>query len=88
MENRFLNDFIRRQNTLIVETIPAASGGAGGPRGRKKKPKHGTPDGKAPFGGDDTESRFATLCTEKPPKKTVLEYFRDRITELAAEELK
>ena len=68
-----------------METIPPASGGAGGPRGKKKKPKHGTADGKAPFGGDDSGSRFATLCTEKPSKKTVLEYFRDRIVELAAE---
>jgi len=81
MENRFLHDFLRRQNTLIMETIPPPKGSA-----KKKKPKHGTADGKAPFGGDDTESRFATLCSEKPSKKTVLEYFRDRIAELAAEE--
>ena len=80
MENRFLNDFLRRQNTLIMETIPPPKGSG------KKKPKHGTADGKAPFGGDDTESRFATLCSEKPSKKTVLEYFRDRIAELAADE--
>ena len=89
MENRFLHDFMRRQSSLIVSGIPEAQGGAGGPppkKGSKKKSKHGTADGKAPFGGDDMEARLATLISEKPPKKDVLAYFKDRIAELVAED--
>lgn len=89
MENRFLHDFMRRQSSLIQSGIPEAQGGAGGPppkKGSKKKSKHGTADGKHPFGGDDMEARLATLISEKPPKKDVLAYFKDRIAELVAED--
>lgn len=89
MENRFLHDFMRRQSSLIQSGIPEAQGGAGGPppkKGRKTKSKHGTADGKAPFGGDDMATRLATLITEQPPKKDVLAYFKDRIAELVAED--
>lgn len=90
MENRFLHDFMRRQSSLIQSGIPEAQGGAGGgpppKKGSKKKSKHGTADGKHPFGGDDMEARLATLISEKPPKKEVLAYFKDRIAELVAED--
>lgn len=88
MDNKFLNDFIRRQTTMIQSAIPEAMGGAGsGPpskKNKKHKSKHGTADGKHPFGGDDMGSRFATICAEKPAKKEVLAYFKDRIAELVA----
>ena len=88
MENRFLHDFMKRQSTLIQSAIPEAAGGAGtGPKkGKKSKSKHGTADGKHPFGGDDMETRLATIITEKPVKKEVLAYFKDRIAELVAED--
>ena len=90
MENRFLHDFMRRQSSLIQSGIPEAQGGAGGgpppKKGSKKKSKHGTADGKHPFGGDDMETRLATIITEKPAKKEVLAYFKDRIAELVAED--
>jgi len=86
MDNKFLSDFVRRQATLIQSAVPEAMGGAGtGPKkGKKTKSKHGTADGKHPFGGDDMETRMATLISEKPAKKEVLAYFRDRIAELVA----
>jgi hypothetical protein len=87
MDNKFLRDFMKRQATLIESGIPEASGGAGAPSGKKTKKhksKHGTADGKAPFGGDDMTSRFTALVTELPAKKEVLAYFRDRIAELVA----
>lgn len=90
MDNKFLRDFMRQQASLIESAIPEskASGGAGGPPGKKKhKSKHGTASGKAPFGGDDMASRLATLISEKPPKKDVLAYFRDRIDELVAADM-
>jgi hypothetical protein len=87
MDNKFLRDFMKRQATLIESGIPEAQGGAGGgpPEKKKKhKSKHGTADGKAPFGGDDMASRLTQLITETPAKKDVLAYFRDRISELVA----
>ena len=90
MNNRFLNDFIKHQSTLIQSAMPEAEGGAGsGPtkKGRKKHAsKHGTASGKHPFGGDDMSTRFTTLITEKPAKKEVLAYFKDRIAQLVAED--
>lgn len=89
MDNRFLADFVKRQSTLIQSAIPEASGGAGtGSKkgGKKHKSKHGTASGKHPFGGDDMETRLATIITEKPVKKEVLAYFKDRIAELVAED--
>lgn len=87
MDNKFLRDFMKRQATLIESGIPeVASGGAGGPAKKTKKSKHGTADGKAPFGGDDMASRLTQLITEKPAKKDVLAYFRDRISECVAQD--
>jgi hypothetical protein len=80
MENRFLHDFMKRQATLITSGIPEE------PTTKKtKKPKFGTRDGKHPFGGDDMEARLATIVKERPAKKEVLAYFRDRIAECAAD---
>jgi hypothetical protein len=80
MENRFLHDFMRRQATLITSGIPEET-----PTKKEKKPKFGTRDGKHPFGGDDMEARLATIVKERPAKKEVLQYFRDRIAECMAE---
>ena len=83
MNNPFLADFLRRQATIIQstapqqETVPARDA-----KGRKKS-KYGTADGKHPFGEEDA---FMRLVTEKPSKKRALEYFRNRIAELVAEE--
>lgn len=50
-------------------------------KGRKKS-KHGTASGEAAFPMD-----LSVLCSEKPPKKDVLEYFKDRIAKLVEEEM-
>jgi hypothetical protein len=87
MENKFLHDFMRRQATLITTAIPeekAASAAPPAGGGKKKKSKYGTASGKHPFGGDDMESRMSNLISEKPPKRDVLAYFKDRIAELVA----
>lgn len=78
--NKFLTDFIRGQQRLIESVQPAPV--ERDKKGRKKS-KHGTADGKPSFGEGD---EFHILCTEKPPKKRVLEYFRNRIAELVAAE--
>jgi hypothetical protein len=76
-QNRFLQEFIRMQNKLVHEVAEENKG--------KKSPKskHGTADGKAAFG----EVTLSLLISEKPPKKDVVEYFRDRIQALVAEDL-
>jgi hypothetical protein len=76
MENRFLHDFMRRQATLIPSGIPEEK------PTKKAQAGAGTRDGKKPFGGDDMEQRLTTLIKEKPPRKDVLAYFRDRVAEL------
>lgn len=77
--NPFLNDFMRRQNQIIQSVTPEAA-----PVGKARKSKHGTKDGKHPFGEEDALQR---IITEKPPKKEVLEYFRQRIAELVAADM-
>jgi len=78
MNNRFLDDFVRRQTEVIkMEATPAAA------PGKKKKSKYGTKTGEAPFGEQDALTR---IITEKPNKKHVLAYFRDRIAQLVAED--
>ena len=87
MDNKFLRDFMRQQATLITTAIPEAKSSAvraAGEGGKKKKSKYGTASGKHPFGGDDMEGRMAMLISEKPAKKEVLAYFKDRIAELVA----
>ena len=77
MNNPALRHFIQLQNQLAM--VPEK-------KGRKKKP-HGTADGKHPFGDDDTMT-FAKICSEKPEKKEVVEYFRDKVDKIMEESLK
>ena len=72
--NKFLNDFIRSQSKLIESTIPE----------KKVKPKHGSAKGEPEF---SEKEAFALLVSEKPAKKEVLEYFRNRIAQLVAEDV-
>lgn len=84
MDNKFLRDFMARQTHAAIIESPATESGK---KGKKKhKSKHGTADGKHPFGGDDLDARMATLISEKPAKKEVLAYFKDRIAQLVAED--
>tara|TARA_R110000868_G_scaffold1502_2_gene11789 strand:- start:2248 stop:2490 length:243 start_codon:yes stop_codon:yes gene_type:complete len=76
--NRFLDDFMRRQTELIV-----LEAGKPAKHGKPRKPKHGTADGQDPFEG----SPFERICSEKPGRKEVVEYFRERIAGLVAEDL-
>jgi hypothetical protein len=79
MENKFLKAFIARQMTFVHDA----------PKEERKKPKHGTADGRPPFGGDDgCKAMMVELLKEKQPKKKVLEYFRERIKELLKEDEK
>ena len=66
------------QSTVLPEDEKPKRGG------RKKKSPYGTADGKHPFGEEDT---FERLCHEKPPKKEVLKYFKQRIDELIAQDM-
>jgi len=85
MDNKFLRDFMARQvKAEIIESPATESSSKKG--GAKRKSKHGTADGKHPFGGDDMDTRLAQLITEKPAKKEVLTYFKDRIAQLVAED--
>jgi hypothetical protein len=80
-QNKFLNDFLRSQAQLVhqAEDKQAIK------KDKKKqyKSKHGTASGEAPFG----ELTLETLISEKPAKAQVLEYFRDKIAALVAEEM-
>ena len=68
---------MRRQTEIIQSNIPEE------PKKKSKKSKHGTASGDAPFGEMDALTR---IVTEKPNKKHVLNYFRDRIAQLVAAE--
>ena len=78
MNNRFLEDFMRRQTEIIQSNIPAEESKG---KGKGKKSKHGTASGEHPFGEADA---LARIISEKPPKKHVLNYFRDRVAQLVA----
>ena len=75
MENKFLHDFMRTQAKLIETTVPERKG---------KKPKHGTADGKPSFPEGEGLEKFWQKT--KPPKKELLEYFKQRIAELNADD--
>jgi hypothetical protein len=79
MQNKFLSDFLKLQARLVNEVEPPKK-----KRDKKGRPvsKHGTADGKPAFG----EVTLALLISEKPGKKEVLEYFRDKIARLVAED--
>ena len=80
MQSPFLRDFMRMRATLVHEVQPPTV--ERDAKGRKKS-KHGTASG-APAFGDVT---LASLISEKPSKKEVLDYFRNRIASLVAEDL-
>ena len=75
--NKFLEQFIIGQQKLVAsETDKKDKKG-------QFKSKHGTKTGKQEFGAD----AFTVICEEKPGKKVVLDYFRDRIAGLTTEEM-
>lgn len=75
--NPALRNFIQLQQQLSM--VPSKPG-------RKKKP-HGTAHGGHPF-GDDDEMTFAKICAEKPEKKVVIDYFKDKVDKLIEESMK
>lgn len=74
MESKILRDLMRTHNTIIETGIPEK---------KEKKPRHGTADGKPAF---DEEDKMTVLCKKKQTKKYVLEYYRERIAQLCAED--
>jgi hypothetical protein len=82
-QNRFLQDFMRTQQKLLE--LEANNTSVKKDKKGNRKSKHGTADGKHPFGDEDA---FATLVKEKPGRKEVVEFFRDRIAVLVAEDMK
>jgi hypothetical protein len=83
--NKFLNDFIIHQQKLVQLEAGGSPTGEKDRKGRTKS-KYGTKDGKKPCAGD--LSAFEQLVQEKPGKKEVIDYFRSRIAELVAEDMK
>ena len=71
--NRFLDEFIERQGRIV------SSGG------KVKKPKKGLPEGDGAFSAKEELNK---LIQEKPAKKEVLEYFKQRIEQLVQEDMK
>ena len=78
--NKFLTDHLNRQASLVHQA-QAKQDEKKDAKGRKKS-KHGTASGQPAFPID-----LSVICSEKPPKKEVLEYFKDRIAVLVAEEM-
>jgi hypothetical protein len=74
--SRFLDNFLKMQGEILQME-------AGKKSTKAKKSKHGTADGKDPYEGDP----FTRLISEKPPKKEVLEYFKERIAQLVAKDI-
>jgi hypothetical protein len=70
---------MRTHSTMIESGIPEKPE-------KKGKSKHGTADGKAPFGEDDLSAKLAKLCEKKQTKKYLLDYYRERIAQLCAED--
>lgn len=81
MNSPFLRDFMKMRSQLVHEVEPQ------GPVKKDKKgrkvSKHGTANGEPAFG----DVTLATLISEKPGKKEVLEYFRERIAKLVSEDM-
>lgn len=78
-QNKFLMEHMKRQATLIHEEQEKKDA----KKKSGKKSKHGTADGEPAFG----ELSIATIISEKPPKKDVLDYFKDRVDKLVAEKM-
>jgi len=74
--NKFLYDHMKRQASMVHEEQAKKDAK------KKRKSPHGTASGEAAFPMD-----LSVLCSEKPPKKDVLEYFKDRIAKLVEEEM-
>lgn len=80
-QSKFLNDFILNQQKIsAVDNANVKKDKSG-----RVKSRYGTKTGKNEVSNGDA---FTMLCEEKPPKAKVLEYFRDRISELVAEDMK
>jgi hypothetical protein len=80
--SKFLNDFILNQQK--ISAVDTHNANVKKDRQGRKKSRHGTKSGKNEVSNGDA---FTMLCEEKPPKTKVLEYFRDRIAELVAEDM-
>jgi hypothetical protein len=78
-QNKFLNDFMRMRSTLVHEAEEQVKAKTD-TKGRKTS-KHGTATGEPVFG----EVTLATLINEKPHKKDVLDYFREKIAKMVSE---
>lgn len=74
--SRFLDNFLKMQGEILNME-------AGKKATKANKSKHGTADGRDPYEGDP----FVRLVSEKPPKKEVLEYFKERIAQLVAKDI-
>lgn len=74
MDSKILKDLLRTHGEMIESGIAEKPA---------KKGKHGTADGKAPFPEED---KMTKLCSKKQTKKFVLEYYRERIAQLCAED--
>ena len=80
-QSKFLNDFILNQQKIsAVDNANVKKDKQG-----RAKSRYGTKTGKNEVSDGDA---FTMLVEEKPPRAKVLEYFRDRITELVAEDMK
>jgi hypothetical protein len=73
MDSKILKDLLRTHGEMIESGISEKS----------KKGKHGTADGKPAFPEED---KMTALCSKKQTKKFVLEYYRERIAQLCAED--
>lgn len=80
-QSKFLNDFILNQQKIGAVTNANTKKDKHG----RVKSRFGTKTGKNEVSNGDA---FAMLVEEKPPRAKVLEYFRDRISELVAEDMK
>ena len=79
-QNKFLNDFIvNQQKMAAVDNANDKKDKEG-----RTKSRHGTKTGKKEISNGDA---FSLLVEEMPGRARVLEYFRDRIAELTAEEM-
>jgi hypothetical protein len=81
--NKFLHDFIVNQQKIAA--VDAANANVKKDKHGRVKSRHGTKTGKKEVSDGDA---FELLCEEKPAKAKVLEYMRDRIAELVAEDMK
>jgi hypothetical protein len=79
-QNKFLMDHMKRQATLVHDEQEKKD--AKKDKKGRTKSKNGTASGEPAFPMD-----LSVLCSEKPPKKDVLEYFKDRIAKLVEEEM-